>query len=54
MSLSLLLHCLDNRVEGKGVLRVEKVDLIVCDSREEPPFSTISLSHPCLERYYKD
>lgn len=37
---SLLLLCSDNRVEGTGVLCVEKVDLIACDSGEEPPFSS--------------
>lgn len=35
---SLFLLCSDNGVEGTGVLCVEKVDLIACDSREEPPF----------------
>lgn len=43
MSLSLFLLGSDNRVEGTGggvcVLCVEKVDLIACDSRREPPFS---------------
>lgn len=38
--LSLFLACSDNRVEGTGVLCVEKVDLIACDSREEPLFSS--------------
>lgn len=37
---SLFLLCSDNGVEGTGVLCVEKVDLIACDSREEPPFSS--------------
>lgn len=37
MSYSLFLFHPDNRVQGTGVLCVEKVDLIACDSRKRAP-----------------
>lgn len=58
MCLSLFSLHSDNKVEETGVLCVEKVDLIACDLRKEPPIrqesleSNYAVSDPSLGSFY--